>query len=88
MKFKPSTGFNSAECRVVGDDKCNKVAMKTATNKCKDDDKGLSAGAIAGIAIACVVVVAAIIALLVFFLVIKKKNRSTTSTQGDSSIAI
>ena len=61
--------------------------MKTATNKGKDDDKGLSAGAIAGIAIACVVVVAAIIALLAFFLVIKKKNRSTTSTQRDSSIA-
>lgn len=89
FKFNGGSGFNSAECREAGTNKCNLIAMKTAKEKDPGDDKGgLSAGAIAGIVIACVVVVAAIIALLVYFLVIKKKNASTTSTQGDSSIAI
>ncbi|KAK8850299.1 hypothetical protein M9Y10_018428 [Tritrichomonas musculus] len=73
---KTSTGYDLVAKKQVGDDNGGK------------NDKGLSGGAIAGIVIACVVVVAAIIALLVYFLVIKKKNASTTSTQGDSSIAI
>ncbi|KAK8845933.1 hypothetical protein M9Y10_020868 [Tritrichomonas musculus] len=88
--YKGGEGFNDANCYNSTDEGSNKAYMKsTKSQKKGDDDKGgLSAGAIAGIVIACVVVVAAIIALLVYFLVIKKRNQSTTSTQGDSSIAI
>ena len=92
--FKGGEGFsndeNSLYCVLDEDDKKTYTLVATKTvndNKGKDKD-GLSGGAIAGIVIACVVVVAAIIALLVYFLVIKKRNQSTTSTQGDSSIAI
>lgn len=91
-KFEGGEGFDNSNCINETNSKqeaVNLVAIKSGKEKNPDDkDKGLSAGAIAGIVIACVVVVAAIIALLVYFLVIKKRNQSTTSTQGDSSIAI
>ncbi|KAK8837457.1 hypothetical protein M9Y10_036454 [Tritrichomonas musculus] len=91
--YRGGESFNDPECynstNTNGDD-ANKAYMRSTKSQKKGDDgkKGLSGGAIAGIVIACVVVVAAIIALLVYFLVIKKRNQSTTSTQGDSSIAI
>ena len=82
---KGGSDYGEASCEPDGKNNAKLVARKTTSNKPKD--KGLSAGAIAGIVIACVVVAAAIIALLVYFLAIKKKANST-STQGDSSIAI
>ena len=82
------SGFSksSMKCEETDNGEVQLVARKEVGGG--KEDKGLSGGAIAGIVIACVVVVAAIIALLVYFLVIKKRNHSTTSTQGDSSIAI
>ena len=90
-EFNGGEDFASDRAECYQDEKDEKVWRLIATktvNESKKKDKGLSGGAIAGIVIACIVVVAAIIALLVYFLVIKKRNQSTTSTQGDSSIAI
>ena len=88
-QYDGGEGFGTTECYNSTKEGETKSYLKAVKSQDKGkDDKGLSAGAIAGIVIACVVVVAAIIALLVYFLVIKKRNQSTTSTQGDSSIAI
>ncbi|KAK8858129.1 hypothetical protein M9Y10_013229 [Tritrichomonas musculus] len=88
-RYDYSNGFGSPQCVNSTDDGVytDLLVKKTDPPK-KDKGSKLSGGAIAGIVIACIVVVAAIIALLVYFLVIKKRNQSTTSTQGDSSIAI
>lgn len=58
----------------------NQVYRLYAQEKHKDKKK-LSAGAIAGIVIGCVVVVGAVVFLLVYFLVIKKKKDNISSDQ-------
>lgn len=80
--FVPSSNdafYNKAKC--TGDNSNRLVAYHDDSDK----GNGLSAGAIAGIVIACVVVVAIVIILVYFFVIRKKKN---DSQDEDSALSV